>query len=86
MCFPDMESSSTTPTVESSLVALEDVLQRAAADLLKSRNVLSRARADLGAANTSVERSIVADADRVVEHLRHADQALSTIVEKLNNR
>ena len=84
MRFSNMDS--TTPTVESSLLALEDVLQRAAADLLKSRNVLSRARADITSANSSVERSIVADADRVVEHLRQADQALSTIVEKLNNR
>jgi hypothetical protein len=80
-----METTPTT-TVESSLAILEDVLQRAAADLLGTRNLLTRARADLNSANTSVERSIVADADHVVEHLRAADQALAAIIEKLNNR
>lgn len=76
----------TTPPVEASLAALEDVLHRAAADLLISRNVLARGRAEISSANNSVERSIVADADRVVEHLRQADEALATIIEKLNNR
>lgn len=84
MPFSGMDT--TMPPVEASLAALEDVLHRAAADLLISRNVLARGRAEIGSTNNSVERSIVADADRVVEHLRQADEALATIIEKLNNR
>jgi hypothetical protein len=75
-----------TPTVESSLGILEDVLQNAAADLLASRNLLARARGELASANTSVSRTIIADADHVVEHLKSADLALKMIIQKLNDR
>jgi hypothetical protein len=79
-------ATETTPTVEASLQILEDVLQRAAADLLVSRNALSRARKDIESGNTSLSRSIVADADRVVEHLKEADQGLSRVLTSLRDR
>jgi hypothetical protein len=81
-----MENTTTTPTVEVSLQFLDDVLQRAAADLLASRNALSRARAEIASGNFSLPRSIVADADRVVDHLKQADYALSSVLASLRDR
>jgi hypothetical protein len=76
----------TTETVEVSLGALEDVIQKAAGDLLTARNALARARAEISSANTTVSRTIVADAERVIDHLRLADQSLTSVISKLNER
>jgi hypothetical protein len=81
-----MDENTGTLTVEASLGALEDVIQKAAADLLASRNALARARAEIVAGNTSLSRTIVGDAERVVDHLRLADEALTSVLAKLAER
>jgi len=73
-----------TETVEMSLGALEDVIQKAAGDLLTARNVLARARSEFAATNAPLSRTIVADAERVVDHLRLADQSLTSVISKLS--
>jgi hypothetical protein len=67
-----------------SLLILEDVLKNAAADLLNARNALARARTEISSANTSLPRAIVADADKVVEHLKRADGALADVLRQLH--
>lgn len=81
-----MEHNSDTVTVETSLGVLEDVIQKAAGDLLTARNVLARARAEMAASGAPVSRTIVADAERVIDHLRHADQALTSVISKLSEK
>jgi hypothetical protein len=72
--------------VDISLAALEDVIQKAAGDLLTARNVLARARAEMVATDAPVSRTVIADAERVIEHLRLADQSLTSVISKLSTR
>jgi hypothetical protein len=80
-----MTDNSGTVTVEATLGVLEDVIQKAAGDLLTARNLLARSRAGTAGANTPVSRTIIADAERVIDHLRHADQALTSVLSKLSD-
>jgi hypothetical protein len=79
-------SDENVPTIEMSLGMLSDAVSRAAADLLASRNALDRARADIASRNTSAPRGVVAAAERVVHHLKEADEGLRDALRSLAER
>ena len=72
-----------TTTVDTSLEALSDALGRAADDLRAAVPAIDQARADIASRNTSVSRSVVQDAERVIDHLRQADECLRDVVKDL---
>jgi hypothetical protein len=73
-------------TVEVSLAQLSEAVGKASEDLRLARATLDRVRADIELQNTSVARSVVGDAARVVDHLRGADEALRDVVRALESR
>ena len=75
-----------TPTVEQSLEALSEALGKASDDLRAVRVTLDRARADIATRNTSVSRTVVTDATRVIDHLRQTDEYLSAVLRHLGER
>ena len=75
-----------TPTVEQSLDALSEALGKAADDLCAVRETVDRARADISSRNTSVSRTVVKDAERVIDHLRQTDEYLSDVLRHLGER
>jgi cob(I)alamin adenosyltransferase len=77
---------STTPTVEMSLAALSEAVGRASQDLSAVRSTLDLARADIAARNTSVGRDVVREAERAIDHLRRADEALRDVLKDLATR
>jgi len=76
----------TTPTVEMSLAALSEAVGRASQDLSAVRTTLDRARADIATRNTSIGRDVVKEAERVIDHLRRADEALRDVLKDLATR
>ena len=76
----------TTPTVEMSLDVLSEAIGKAADDLCASRRVLDSARADIASRNTSISRTVITGAERVVEHLRKTDEALKDVIKGLEER
>ena len=80
-----MEAHDTT-TVEQSLEALSEALGKASDDLRAVRVTLDRARADIATRNTSVSRTVVKDAERVINHLRQTDEYLSDVLRHLGER
>ena len=80
-----METHDTT-TVEQSLEALSEALGKASDDLRAVRETLDRARADIATRNTSVSRTVVTDAKRVIDHLRQTDDYLSDVLRHLGER
>ena len=76
----------TTPTVEMSLEALSDALGKASDDLRAVRAALDVARADIASRNTSLSRDVVRDAERVIVHLREADESLRAVLKGLSRR
>ena len=72
-----------TPTVDKSLEALSEALRRASDDLRAAEPVISQARTDIASRNTSVSRTVVRDAERVIDHLRQADECLRDVVKDL---
>jgi hypothetical protein len=74
------------PTVEISLGMLGDALGKAADDLRSARDVVERARLDIGSRNMSISRTIVADAERVIDCLRETDESLSKVMKDLKER
>jgi hypothetical protein len=72
-----------TPTVEMSLEALSDALKRASDDLRAAVPAIDHARAEIASRNTSVHRAVVRDAERVIDHLRRADECLRDVVKDL---
>jgi len=76
----------TTPTVEMSLDILSEALGKAAADLTAVRGTLDLARADIASRNTAVSREVLRHAERVITHLRHADEGLRDVVKDLSER
>ena len=76
----------TPPTVEMSLEILSEALSKAAADLTAVRITLDVARADIASRNTSVSRDVLKDAERVINHLRQADEGLRDVVKDLSER
>ena len=76
----------TRPTVEMSLEALTEALDKAADDLRAVVPTLDQARADIASRNTSLSSDVVRDAERVIDHLRHADECLRDVVRDLSER
>ncbi len=74
------------PTVEMSLEALSIAVAKAADDLCAVRSALDVARADISSHNTSVSREVVKDAERVIDHLRQADEGLRDVLKDLAER
>ena len=77
---------STTPTVEMSLAALSEAVGRASQDLSAVRSTLDLGRADIAARNTSLGRDVVREAERAIDHLRRADEALRDVLKDLATR
>ena len=77
---------SSTPTVEMSLTALSDALGKASDDLRAVRATLDVARADIASRNTSMSRDVVKNAERVIDHLRQADEGLRDVLKDLIRR
>ena len=76
-----------TPTAEQSLAMLSDAVARASDDLRAARQTLDTARADIAARNTSLPTAdILRESERVVDHLRQADQCLQELVKDLSGR
>ena len=75
-----------TPTVEQSLEALSEALGKASDDLRAVRETVDRARADIATRNTSVSRTVVKDAERVIDHLRQTDEYLGDVLRRLSER
>jgi hypothetical protein len=75
-----------TPTVEMSLEALSDAVGKASDDLRTVRGALDVARADIASRNTSLSRDVVGHAERVITHLREADESLRDVLKDLSRR
>jgi uncharacterized protein involved in exopolysaccharide biosynthesis len=75
-----------TPTVETSLEVLSEAIGKAAEDLRAVRSRLDLQRADMATRNTSVSRGVIKDAERVVDHLRQADEGLRDVLKNLSER
>ena len=75
-----------TPTVERSLQALSEAVGKASDDLRAVRTALDTARADIASRNTSISRDVVSNAERVIDHLRKADQGLRDVLKALIQR
>jgi len=76
----------TGPTVEMSLEALSIALGKASDDLCTVRSRLDIAREDIATRNTSLSRDVVKDAERVIDHLRQADEGLRDVLKDLAER
>jgi alkylation response protein AidB-like acyl-CoA dehydrogenase len=75
-----------TPTVEMSLDVLSEAIGKAAEDLSAVRARLDLERVDIATRNTSVSREVIKDAERVVNHLRQADEGLRDVLKRLGER
>ncbi|HMF97826.1 MAG TPA: hypothetical protein VKE96_26180 [Vicinamibacterales bacterium] len=75
-----------TPTVEMSLVALSEAVGKASQDLSAVRAALDVARTEISARNTSVTRAVIKDAERVIDHLRKADEGLRDVLKDIGSR
>jgi hypothetical protein len=76
----------TAPTVEMSLAMLSEAVGKASDDLRAVRATLDAARADIASRNTSMSRGVVKDAERVITHLRQADEGLRDVLKDLSER
>lgn len=74
------------PTVEISLTMLGDALGKAADDLRIARDLVERARLDIGSRNISISRAVVGDAERVIDCLRQTDESLNKVMKDLKER
>jgi alkylation response protein AidB-like acyl-CoA dehydrogenase len=76
----------TAPTVEMSLAMLSEAVGKASDDLRAVRATLDAARADIASRNTSMSRGVLKDAERVINHLRQADEGLRDVLKDLSER
>jgi hypothetical protein len=76
----------TTPTVEMSLEVLSDAVGKASEDLRAVRAALDAARTDIASRNTSLSRDVVGHAEKVIVHLREADESLRDVLKDLSRR
>ena len=76
----------TTPTVEMSLEVLSEAVGKASEDFRAVRDALDLARADIASRNTSLSRDVVSHAERVIVHLREADESLRDVLKDLSRR
>lgn len=74
------------PTIDTSLEALTEALTKASEDLRAAVPSIDQARADIASRNTSISRDVVRDAERVIDHLRKADECLRDVVKDLAER
>jgi hypothetical protein len=74
------------PTVEMTLAVLSEAVGKAADDLCAVRLTLDAARADIASRNTSMSREVIHDAERVIDHLRRADEGLRDLLMTLSQR
>ena len=74
------------PTVEMSLAALSEAVGKASQDLTNVRAALDVARVDITTRNTSLTRDVIRDAERVIDHLRQADEGLRDVLKDLAAR
>jgi ABC-type transporter Mla subunit MlaD len=69
-----------------SLEALTEALDKAADDLRAVVPAIDQARADIASRNMSLSKHVVRDAERVIDHLRQADECLRDVVKDLAER
>jgi len=69
-----------------SLEALSAAVGKASEDLSAVRAALDVARADIASRNSSLSREVVRDAERVIDHLRQADEGLREVLKDLAER
>ena len=69
-----------------SLQALSEAVGKASDDLRAVRSALDTARADIASRNTSIARDVVSNAERVIDHLRQADEGLRDVLKALIQR
>lgn len=81
-----MDEKTTPPTIEMSLDALSDAVKKAADDLRAVSATLDIARADIASRNTSLSRDVVGHAEKVIIHLREADESLRDVLKDLSRR
>ena len=74
------------PTVEQSLEVLSETIGKASDDLIAVRRRLDAERSEIASRNTSVNRGVVRHAERVIEHLREADEELRNVLNDLTDR
>jgi ABC-type transporter Mla subunit MlaD len=74
------------PTIDTSLEALSQALDKATQDLTSARTALDTARADIAARNTSLSRDVVKSADRVIRSLKDTDEGLRDVMKNLAQR
>ena len=65
---------------------LSEAVGKASDDLRAVRATLDAARADIASRNTSMSRDVLKDAERVVNHLRQADEGLRDVLKDLSER
>ena len=65
---------------------LSEVVGKAADDLRAVRATPDAARVDIASRNTSVSREVLKPAERVITHLRQADEALRDVLKELSER
>jgi hypothetical protein len=73
-------------TIDSSLAMLSEALGKASTDLRTAVPAIDQARAEIASHNTSLSRAVVVDAERVIDHLRKADECLRDVVKDLSER
>jgi ABC-type transporter Mla subunit MlaD len=81
-----MDTSKEIPTVEQSLEVLSETIGKATGDLSAVRTRLDQERFEIASRNTSVSREVVRHAERVVDHLRQADDELRRVLKDLSER
>ena len=81
-----MDTSKDTPTVEQSLEVLSEAIGKATEDLSTVRTRLDQERFEIASRNTPISRGVVRHAERVVDHLRHADDELRHVLKDLTER
>jgi alkylation response protein AidB-like acyl-CoA dehydrogenase len=69
-----------------SLAMLSEAVGKASDDLRAVRATLDVARADIASRNTSLSREVLKDAERVINHLRQADEGLRDVLKALSGR
>jgi cob(I)alamin adenosyltransferase len=81
-----MDNRKQTPTVDESLEMLSEAMGKATEDLGAVRSRIEQERFEIASWNTSVSRGVVRHAERVIDHLRQADEGLHTVLDDLNER
>ena len=65
---------------------LSEAIGKASDDLRAVRATLDQARAEIASRNTSISRTVIKDAERVITHLRETDESLREVLKDLATR